>query len=70
MITVKPEVIAQIQGNQKAKNRLAYELNKHSMTIDRYLEKNDEILTTKTATVAMSEELGIPESELLTDDNN
>jgi hypothetical protein len=65
MTTIKPEVIAKIQESQKAKNRLAYELNKHSVTIDRYLENNDEMLTTKTALLAISEELGISESEII-----
>lgn len=65
MEKIKIEVIEQLKANTKAKNRLAYEFANHIMTIDRWIENNNPMLTTKTALNAISEELGIKEKDLL-----
>lgn len=65
MATIKKEIIETLKTNQKAKLRLAYEFNKHSVTIDRWLEDNNEMLTTKTALAAIGEELKLKENEIL-----
>lgn len=61
------KAIEAIKLDLKCRNRLAYEMNTHSATVDRWLEKNknDGPLTTSTALRIISEETGIKESELL-----
>jgi hypothetical protein len=65
MSGIKQEVIERLKGSQKAKNRLAYEFNKHVATINRWIDTNDVMLTTKQALKAISEELELKEKEIL-----
>lgn len=65
MTTIKQNVKNLLDANMKAKARLAYEFARHTYTIDRWIEENNPILTTPQAVRAISEELLIPESEIL-----
>ena len=65
MVAIKPKIITRIMESQKTKNRLAYEFNNHIATINRWLESNDAMLTTRTALIAISEELELTEEEIL-----
>lgn len=67
MITIKQEVIDKIKGSQAIKGRLAYEFAKTTKTIDAWLNENDIMLTTAVGLRAISEELNMPESELITE---
>ncbi len=65
MTTIKQEVKEQLRLNVKAKARLAYEFAKHSLTIDRWIDTDAPILSTDMAVKCISEELNIPENEIL-----
>jgi hypothetical protein len=65
MQVIKREVLEKLSTNPKAKGRLAYEFAKHSVTIDRWIEENNAMLTTPTALNAISEELELDKAELL-----
>lgn len=64
-IKLKDDVVSALRRNQVAKNRLALDLNKSASTIQRHLKENSEMLTTAKALIIISEELGIPQNELL-----
>lgn len=67
MIAIKQEIIDQVKKNTRAKTMLAYEFSKHFTTIERWLDVNDPMLTTPAGIRVISEQLEIPESELLTE---
>jgi hypothetical protein len=64
-IKLKDEVVTNIRSNLRLKNRLALELDKSQITIQRYLDKNSDLLTTATALKIISEETGLEQSNLL-----
>lgn len=64
---IKDEVLARVKGNKTAINRMALAFNKTGRTIERYVEDNDVILTTDVAMGIISDVLGIPQAELLTE---
>jgi hypothetical protein len=65
MSGIKQEVLEKLKNSQKARARLAYEFNKHIATIDRWIDSNSLMLTTKQALLAISEELELKEKEIL-----
>lgn len=64
-ITLKSSVLDNIRLNKRIRNRLQLELNKSYPTVQRYFDDNNPMLTTATALRIISEETGIPQSELL-----
>lgn len=67
MITIKKEVLENLKSNTQVKNRLAYDFIKTTRTIERWMEENDPMLTTAQALKTISEETGIPESDLISE---
>lgn len=67
MQILKPEIIESLKNNSKARYRLCYEFNGHMNRINRMIDSNDMKLTTPMALNAISEELAIKKSDLLTD---
>lgn len=67
MQTIKQEIIDKLKSNIRAKAALSYEFNKHQTTVERWIDsnENDSALTTPPALRIISEELGIPQSEIL-----
>lgn len=65
MIQVKKEILEQLRTNLRAKGRLAYEFSRTTKTIDQWIDENDIMLTTATGLKAISEELGVRQSEIL-----
>lgn len=59
--------IEKLKSNRKCINRLAYEMDVHSGSVDRWIEanENDGRLTTPTALSIISDETGISKSKLL-----
>lgn len=66
MKVISKKILGAIKESQHTKNRLAYELNVTSRTIDNYIDGNSILLTSATALLAIREELKLDESvELL-----
>lgn len=69
MKVIKQEVVELIKDNPKALGRLCYDFAKNTKTITRWLDRegNWEMLTTPKGIDAISEELSIKKSEILTE---
>jgi hypothetical protein len=71
MEVIKEEITAMLRANSKARTKLCYVFDVHMNTINRALDQNDKGLYTRLTTPAglkaISEELGVKKSELLTD---
>jgi hypothetical protein len=67
MTTIKQEILDRLDGNTKAVARLAYEFGKHQTSIERWIKEKNQLLTTPMAIKAISEELLVPENEILTE---
>ncbi len=67
IIKLKGNIIESIKKSLKAKNRLQYELNISYLTLQRWLNTNDDKLTLPKSLQIISEELDIPKDELLTE---
>jgi hypothetical protein len=61
-------VIAKLQGNGRLMSLLALANNVSEATIRRWIHANDAMLTTAASLKAISEELGIEQSQLLTEE--
>lgn len=64
-IRLTDTAIEAVKKNLSAKNRLQFELEISFMTIQRWLKENNTKLTTAHALKIISEETGIPQSDLL-----
>lgn len=64
------QAITAITKNGKLRNRLAYELDCHPDTLSRYLKNNDVMLTTASALKAITEETGLTQEEILTEETH
>ncbi len=67
-IRLKASVIEAIRKNQSIRNRLQLELNRSYPTIQRWLDSNNEMLTTATSLRIISEETGISQENLLAEE--
>ncbi|GAB6487472.1 hypothetical protein bcgnr5384_56910 [Bacillus cereus] len=71
MANLSPEIISKLRHNSKARGRLTYEFDVHSITITRWLdleEKGEETnLTTTMGINAISAELEVKKSTILID---
>lgn len=56
-----------INKNMVCKNRLALEMDKSQYTIQRWINTNDEMLTTASALKVIREETGLSDDEILTE---
>lgn len=63
MQVLSKKILEAVKGSVKTRNRLAYDFNKVSKTIDSWIDSNSIMLTTPTALRAIREELSIPETE-------
>lgn len=54
-----------VKGNQNLRNRLAYELKKSAITIDRWIRDNDIMLTTASALKIIKEETNLQDADIL-----
>lgn len=66
-VQLKPEIINEIKKSLSTKNRLQHELGKSFLTIQRWLKENSSKLTEFKALKIISEELGHPIDDLLTE---
>lgn len=57
--------IDEIMGSRRCRNRLAFLLNVHPRTIDKWLKENDIMLTTALALQIISEETGLKDTQIL-----
>lgn len=64
---LRNEILNRITESMICRNRLAYEMNVHAITVKRWLKSNNIMLTTAIALLIISEELGIPKDQLLVD---
>lgn len=64
---LKPEIIEKIKKSKATKARLALELNKSFLTIQRWLKANSVELTKIRALTIVSQELNCPINELATE---
>lgn len=62
------EAISRLQGNQRVMLLLALKLDVSEATIRRWIHANNAMLTTVSALKIISEELGIKQSKLLTEE--
>lgn len=62
---LKATVLATLRRTKEAKNRLAFELNKSSYTIEKWIRNNDDNLTKAASLKIIREELGLTDSEIL-----
>lgn len=62
---LKATVLATLRRTKEAKNRLAFELNLSSYTIEKWIRENDDSLTKAAAMKIIREELGLTDSEIL-----
>lgn len=65
-IKLRAEVIEAIKKGLSVKNRLQYELNISYLTLQRWLNNNDDKLTLPKCLQIIADELGIDKDELLT----
>lgn len=66
MTKLTADALKKVRENQRLRNRLTLEMEKHPDTIKRWLASNDERLTMAQPLQIISEELGVEKSELLT----
>ncbi len=67
IIKLKPEVIEAVKKGLYVKNRLQFELKISYLTLQRWLNANDDKLTRAQVLQILSEELNISKEELLTE---
>ncbi|WP_158993411.1 hypothetical protein [Mucilaginibacter sp. L196] len=67
IIKLKPEVIEAVKKGLDVKNRLQFELKISYLTLQRWLNTNDDKLTRAQVLQIISEELSISKEELLTE---
>ncbi len=65
MTRITKEVLKKVNASKKIRNRLAFQLDKESSTIKRWISTNDIKLTGALALNIISEELQIPQIEIL-----
>lgn len=68
MFVLSKKTLFEVKNSIQCRNRLAYELEVGSKTIDRYIKNNDPVLTTETAQVAIKEELGLKKNANILED--
>lgn len=68
MESIKKTIIKKIQKSTRTKAALSYAFNKGIRSIDRWLIRNEPVLTTSTALNIISRELNIEKSEILTNE--
>jgi len=64
-IRIRLSVIEMIKSDNVVKNKLAISLNKSYVTIQRYINNNDVMLTTAAAMEVLRSELNLSNDELL-----
>lgn len=62
---LRNDIINKVTESMVCRNRLAYEMNVHAITVKRWLKSNNIMLTTALALLIISEELGEPKDQLL-----
>lgn len=62
---IKNKIIEKIKASKRCRNRLAYELNCSHRSVEKWLERNDIMLTTDLALKVISEEINVKKSEIL-----
>lgn len=67
MQVLRKKIVETLLTSVKAKNRLAYEFNVHSATIDRWLKNENPMLTIPSSLAAIADELKVTKDELLED---
>lgn len=63
MYVISKKILDQLKENKKARIKLGYEFNRVGKTIDEWIDSNNPMLTTETAQRVIREELEIPETE-------
>ena len=65
ILSTKAKQLIRHRRGLRIRNRLAYEINVTSKTIDIWLANNDSILTSRKVIAILAEETGLPAEELV-----